>query len=68
MTAPTFRDRVAAGVAATVRRQTRERTRADLKAQLAEQRHQVRDLDADSAVRLPGCIPMCPPKSEESPS
>lgn len=30
--------------------------------QLAEQRHQLFDLDADSAYTVPGCICACPPK------
>lgn len=29
---------------------------------LAEQRHQLFDLDADSAYTIPGCICACPPK------
>ncbi|MFI7096786.1 hypothetical protein [Streptomyces lydicus] len=29
---------------------------------LAEQRHQLFDLDADSAYTVPGCICACPPK------
>lgn len=30
---------------------------------LAEQRHQLFDLDADSAYTIPGCICACPPKA-----
>lgn len=29
---------------------------------LAEQRHQLLDLDADSAYTVPGCVCACPPK------
>ncbi|MEW1754148.1 hypothetical protein [Streptomyces angustmyceticus] len=33
---------------------------------LAEQRHQLLDLDADSAYTIPGCVCACPPKPAEA--
>ncbi|WP_330479906.1 hypothetical protein OG301_38870 (plasmid) [Streptomyces platensis] len=48
----------------SVRPATPEQTAAFRKKDslLAEQRHQLFDLDADSAYTVPGCICACPPK------